>query len=39
MGDGEKQPSAVFTTEEETGINQRREQIYKLRRNTESTYY
>jgi hypothetical protein len=39
MGDGEQQPSAVFTTEEEMEIHQHREQINKLRRNTESTYY
>jgi hypothetical protein len=39
MGDGEQQLSAVFTTEEEMEIHQHREQIDKLRRNTESTYY
>jgi hypothetical protein len=39
MGDGEQQPSAVSTTEEETEIHQHREQIYKLRRKIESTYY
>jgi hypothetical protein len=38
-GDGEQQPSAVSATEEETEIHQHREQIYKLRRKTESTYY
>jgi hypothetical protein len=38
MGDGEQQ-SAVSTTEEEMEIHQHREQIYKLRRKTESTYY
>jgi hypothetical protein len=39
MGDGEQQPSTVSTTEEETEILQCREQIYKLRRKIESTYY
>jgi hypothetical protein len=39
MGDGEQQPSAVFTTEEEMEIDQYKEQIDKLRRNIESTYY
>jgi hypothetical protein len=38
-GDGEQQPSAVSTTEEQTEIHKHREQIYKLRRKTESTYY
>jgi hypothetical protein len=32
MGDGEQQPSAVFTTEEEMEIHQHREQIDKLRK-------
>jgi hypothetical protein len=32
MGDGEEQPSAVSTTEDETEIDQHREQICKLRR-------
>jgi hypothetical protein len=31
--------SAVFTTEEEMEIHQNREQIYKLRKKIESTYY
>jgi hypothetical protein len=39
MGDGENQPNAVFTTEEETEINQHRDQIYNLRRKIGSTYY
>jgi hypothetical protein len=39
MRDGEQQPSAVFTKEEETEIHEHREQIYKLRRKIESTYY
>jgi hypothetical protein len=39
MGDGEQQPSAVFMTEEETEIRQRRYQIYNIRRKIESTYY
>jgi hypothetical protein len=39
MGDGEQQPGAVFTTEEETEIHQHRDQIHKLRRKMESTYY
>jgi anion-transporting ArsA/GET3 family ATPase len=39
MGDGEQQLSALVTTEEEMEIHQHREQIDKLRRNTESTYY
>jgi hypothetical protein len=39
MGDGEQQSSAVFRTEEEMDIHQQREQIDKLRRNFESTYY
>jgi hypothetical protein len=39
MGDGEQQPSAVSTTEEKTEIHQHREQIYELKRKTESTYY
>jgi hypothetical protein len=38
MGNGEQQPSAVFTTEE-TEIHQHRDQIYNLRRKTETTYY
>jgi hypothetical protein len=39
MGDGEHQPSAVFTKEEEMEIHQHKEQSDKLRRNIESTYY
>jgi hypothetical protein len=39
MGDGEQQPSAVFTKEEEVEIHQHREQIHKLRSKIESTYY
>jgi hypothetical protein len=39
MGDGEQQLSAVFMTEEETEINQHRDQIYNLRRKIESASY
>jgi hypothetical protein len=39
MGDGEEQPSTVFTTEEEMEIHQQRYQIHNLRRKIESTYY
>jgi hypothetical protein len=37
--DVEQQPSTESTKEEETEIHQHREQIYKLRRKIESTYY
>jgi hypothetical protein len=38
---GEQKPSLVyiFTTEEESKIQQHRDQIYKLREKIESTYY
>jgi hypothetical protein len=39
MGDGEQQLSAVITTQEKAEIHLHREQIYKLRRKIESTYY
>jgi hypothetical protein len=39
MGDGEKQPTAVFTAEEEMESNQHKLQIDKLRRTIESKYY
>jgi hypothetical protein len=35
----EQKPSAVFTTQEEMGIHQHRDQIHKLRRKIESTCY